>query len=275
MGYGNEQYGIDAYGSNAALAGLLGTFNIVSALPIATNIVRVTLSREPQGISEQLIGDALNFRTWKIVRLDTNVGFTVLSSTPVDVVVYDIRVLESLGSSNIVHRVSAPTLLDINGDPIGEPDNAEFLGILSTSQTTPDRKAASRKFAVRDLANPQGALPSGGTGGVYTIAKDGDYQLHEGTDFAIKQIFRRLMTVRGSYRFLPNFGVGLRVKEPLPAGDLISLQKEIEDQVKLETDVDKVRVALKQNKNQLTVVVQARLKATGQKISVPLPIPLG
>ena len=110
---------------------------------------------------------------------------------------------------------------------------------------------------------------------MYKVSNDGDYQLHGGTDFVRKMIFRRLMTAKGGFRFLPDFGVGLRVKEPLPIGNLISLQKEIEDQVKLEPEVDKVRATVTQDQNHLTVTVFARLKQTGQQLSLPLSIPFG
>lgn len=275
MSYGLEQYGLDSYGSNAAA--LLGGFGIINAIPVSTHVIRVNLSQDPQAISSQLPGDVLNPLTWKVVRTDTGVGFTVLEITPTpDNTEWDIRVLEPLASSNIVHQIATETLLDKNQNPLANPPAiADFTGVLDASLSTPARKAANQKFAIRDLNNPQASLPSGSTGGVYTISKDGDYQLHGGTDFVRKLIFRRLMTTRGAFRFLPGFGVGLKVKEPVPTGDLITLQKQISEQVKLEPEVDRVRVSVAQNENQLTVVVQARLKLTGQQISVPFITPFG
>ncbi len=275
MTYGIEQYGIDPYGGLSA-ADLAASIAIVSATPISTHVVRVLLSKTPQLISAQLPGDALNPRTWKIVRTDTGVGFTILSiSVPNTSKTVDVRVLEALGSSNIEHLISADTLLDSAGNPVTPPSALPFFGLLSAALASHDRRVADSKFAIRDLNNPQGALPSGSTGGVYSISSAGDYQLHDGTDFVRKLIFRRLMTSKGGFRFLPGFGVGLRVKEPVPAGDLISLQKEIEDQVKLEPEVDKVRVSVAQDQNSLTVVVLARLKTTGQQISLPIAVPFG
>ncbi len=274
MSYGLEQYGLDAYGSNAAA---LSGFGILRAVPVATHVVRMHLSEVPQSISSQLPGDVLNPLTWQIIRTDTGVGFTILEISPTpNTRQWDIRVLEPLASSNITHQVATATLIDELGGPLTDPPSiVSFAGILDASLSTPERTAANQKFAIRDLNNPQAALPSGSSGGVYTIGQDGDYQLHGGTDFVRKLIFRRLMTTPGAFRFLPNFGVGLRVKEPLPSGDLITLQKEISEQVKLEPEVDKVRVSVAQNNNQLTVVVQARLKLTGQQISVPFITPFG
>jgi hypothetical protein len=273
MSYGIEQYGIDPYGSLEA--SLLGGFNLVRARPVSTNVVRVTFSQEPQNISAQLPGDVLNPREWKLVRLDTGVGFTILSisATPAKLE-WDVRVLEALASSNISHRISALTLLDTFGDPIAQ-DSADFFGILDASLSTPDRQVANQRYAIRDLNNPQASLASGSTGGVYAVGKNGDYQLHDGTDFVRKLILRRLMTTKGAFRFLPDFGVGLRVKEPLPTGDLISLQNQISDQVKQEPEVEKVRVSVSQDQNKLTVVVLAVLKLTGQQISIPLSTPFG
>lgn len=273
MSYGSEEYGIDAYGSNAAANAV--PLSISEASPVSTHSIRVNLAAEPQHISAQLEGDALNPRTWKVVRMDTGVGFTVLSIEPTCArLCWDIRVLEALASSNIQHEISSETLLDKNQNLISAPTSATFYGLLDASLATHERTAANQGFAIRDLSNPQASLPSGSTGGVYTVA-NGDYKLHGGTDFVRKLILRRLMTIRGGFRFLPGFGVGLQVKQPVPAGDLISLQKEIEDQVKLEPEVDKVRVSITQDENNLTIVVQARIKLTGQQISVPLVTSFG
>ncbi len=272
MSYGQEQYGVDSYGSNDAV---LPQLAITAASPVSTNVVRVTLSREPQTTVASAAGDVLNTRTWKLVRLDSNVGFTIIQISSISETVWDVRVLEALGSSNITHQISADTLLDTVGGLITVPSAFNFAGLLDASVSTPDRLVANRQYSIRDLDNPQAALASGSSGGVYKVSNDGDYQLHGGTDFVRKMIFRRLMTAKGGFRFLPDFGVGLRVKEPLPIGNLISLQKEIEDQVKLEPEVDKVRATVTQDQNHLTVTVFARLKQTGQQLSLPLSIPFG
>lgn len=274
MSYGLEQYGIDPYGSTDS--SVAGGLSIVGAKPVSTHTIRVTLAKEPQAISSQLPGDVFNPRTWTVVRLDSGVGFTVMEVVAITSnLEYEIRLLEALGSSNVQHQVSSETLLGEDGGLIENPMFHNFFGLLDASQSTPERRAAQDKYAIRDIFNPQGLLPSGSTGGVYTVATDGDYQLHGGTDFARKMILRRMMTTRGGFSHLPGFGVGLRVKEPLPSGDLISLQKDIEDQVKLEPEVDKVKVSVSQNKNALTIVVLARLKTTGQQISVPVSTPFG
>ena len=267
MSYGIVPYGKQAYG------GIVADLSLVRAKPASTNVLRVTLTKEPQRQGAQYVGDVLNPRTWQITRDDTGVGFTVLSvSLFDDPLVWDIRILEAFASANIQHTVSAPSLLDNEGSPIDAPRSATFNGITASAKSSDNRQAASRRYAIRDFNNPQPATSIGSEGGVYVIA-NGDYQLHEGTDFVRKQIFRRLMTSKGGFTFLPNFGVGLRVKEPVPAGDLITLQKEITDQVKLEPEVEAVRVVVTQAKNQLTVQVLARLKSTGQQISVPVEVP--
>jgi len=272
MSYGFESYGLDAYGSNAAAS--VGPLTFLGAVAISTNIVQVTLSKPPQALSSQLAGDALNPATWSVIRNDTGVGFTVVEITPTTSdQVWNVRVLEPLASSNVAHTIAASGLLAADGGLSGSPTSAEFQGMLSTKTATPDALAADRDFSIVDLANPQASLSSGATGGVYTIGQDGDYDLDGGTDFVRKLILRRLMTVRGGYRFLPNFGLGIQVKQPLPAADVISFQKEIETQVKLEPEVDKVRVLVTQDRNALTVLVQANLRATGQNITVPLEVP--
>jgi hypothetical protein len=168
--------------------------------------------------------------------------------------------------------VSSTTLLDEGGSPIDAPRNTTFLGSLQKTKSSIDELTARRKFSIRDIDNP--AAPKGSNpGGVFTVSSDGDYLLHEGSDFIRKLIFRRLMTTKGGFYHLPNYGVGLRVKEPLPAGDLISLQKEIKDQIEQEPEITQSRVIVTQSAGALTLVIRARLEPTGQQISFPLNIP--
>lgn len=270
MGYGIQPYGIYYYGC------VVDDLTVVSAVAISTRTVRVTFSKEPQNISAAVTGDVLNPRTWQITRDDTGVGFTILSIAAFDSpLIWDVRVLEPFGSVNIQHTVSAPTLLDTTGSPIDAPRTATFVGALSKDRSTPSERAAQRRYNIRDINNPQAPTADSDANGVFIITDGGDYQLHEGADFIRKLIFRRLMTSRGGFFHLPDYGLGLAVKQPIPSGNLVKLQTEIKNQILLEPEIAKVAVTLKQDQNSLSIVVRARMEPTGQQVTFAKAVPFG
>ena len=59
--------------------------------------------------------------------------------------------------------------------------------------------------------------PLGAIGGSLRIGADGDYVADEGTELMKKLILRRLLTPKGAFFHLPDYGYGLAVKEPTPA----------------------------------------------------------
>ncbi len=269
MSYGTSGYGTSAYG------GVTPNLSIVNAVAISTNVIRVTFTKEPQNILRSLAGDVLNPGEWSITRGDTGQGFNILEITKFSNLIWDVRVLEPLASSNIVHTIAAPGLLDTGGSLIDNPRSATFPGVLDASKATPERRTAFRNQAIRDLDNPPAPAGTNNSGGSLIIGTDGDYQLQDGPGLVRKLIFRRLTTQRGGFWHLPNYGVGLRVKEPVPGSELIKLQAEIERQVRLEPEVDKVSVRITQSGNALTVLVLAKLRPTGQQVSFPLEVPFG
>lgn len=270
MSYGISAYGTSSYGCVPL------TLEVANAFAVSTHTIRVTLTKEPQNKLELLAGDVLNPRTWQVTRLDTGVGFTVIGIEPHDdPLVWDVTVLEPLASVNVQHRIISTTLLDTGGSPIDPPRFFDFPGIIAAADFTNDRRLAQRQYNLRDYKNPMFPVGSDGAGGNLIIDSSGDYVLHEGPEFVRKLIYRRLMTVKGGFWHLPNYGVGLRVKEPLPTGDLITLQREISDQIRREPEVESTQVLVSQNQNSLIIRVQARLKATGQNLDFPIVMPFG
>lgn len=271
MSYGLTPYGTTPYGS------VVADLFIVSAFAVSDRVVRVQLSKPPQFDLKTKAGDVTNPRTWLITRADTGIAFTVLRIEPAPVETpetWDITVLEKFGSKNVTHVVSSSTLLDAGGSLIDEPDQYNFPGALNSDIATVEAQAGKRRATVKDLENPQfdrGAR----TGGTLKIKANGDYQLHSGTEMVKKLILRRILSRPGSFWHLPNYGLGIRVKEPLPSGDLVSLQRAIVDECKKEPEVSDVVAKVSQDRNALTLVIYARLKATGQSITLPVDVPFG
>lgn len=269
MSYGIAPYGISPYGC------VTPDLSITSAVVVSTHVVRVTLTKDAQDILRSLAGDVRNPKTWKITRSDTSQSFTVLHISKVSQLVWDIRVLEKFAARYVTHSVSSATLLDAGGSLIDLPRTAQFVGIISAAASTPERVLAGRRHGIRDLNNPPGPSGSNTVGGTLLIGSDGDYQLHDGADFVRKLIFRRLTTMPGAFWHLPNYGVGLAAKQPLPGGGLLKLKSEVERQLKLEPEISKVSATIRQSGNGLNILIRAQLHPSGQQVSFPLEVPFG
>ena len=107
--------------------------------------------------------------------------------------------------------------------------------------------------------------------GALQIGADGDYTLQQGAALVRKLIIRRLITRPGEFYHLPDYGLGLRVKEPVP-GSIITLRGEIERQVELEPEVESAlaKVSFSPTNNILTIQLQVVLKATGESFQIGL-----
>jgi hypothetical protein len=240
-----------AWGSTALS---LSSLFVVSAAALNTRTVRVVLSALPQQAGIAIPNDILNPATWTVQRLDTAAFFTVLLIDPTaDPLSFDVTVLEDFGPVSVTHRVTAATLKSVLGALIGSPDYADFLGLSSANAVAP---VAPR---TRDYANAP--TPFNPLGGTLQITAAGDYATIGGKELLRKLIVRRLITSPGEFFHLPEYGVGLRVKEPLPAADLTKLRAEIERQILLEPDVVSVRVSLRFTPAQGTLEVAVFAKA--------------
>jgi len=257
------------YGS--AVAGL-GT-SLQKALALSTNTIRVWLTAEPKHSSKDTVGDALNPSTWAVQRLDTTAFFHVVGVVAYTPLVYDVVVFEALGAVDVTHRVSSSTLEDVGGGLLRTPRHADFVGAASSAQSTSANRAATRRVASRDLYNyPADQGEAGVVGGTLQVTASGDYAEMMGADLLRKLIIRRLISIPGDFFHLPEYGVGLRGKEPTSLGNLPKLKAEIERQVLLEPEVESAHAVLTQDADTLTVQVRAKLRVSGQSLDVMLPV---
>lgn len=264
MSFGTSGWGVSGWGDvGVSSAGI----SVSGAVAVSTKVVRVTLSAPPKNSNSVTRGDALNPRTWTVQRLDTSAFFTVLGVSKVNPTVYDVLVYEPFAAVLVSHMVSSTTLVAATGELVTAPTFATFAGLIDKSVATPQAQTAQRRLTIRDIANPP--LPKAGSSlaGTFVINGSGDYSFDEGTELLRKLIIRRLITKKGEFFHLPAYGIGIREKEPIP-GSLLTLQAEIERQVRLEPEVDAVKVKLLQDRNVLTVQLSAKLRKTGGQVEI-------
>lgn len=268
MTWGLGLWGLGPFGS------LSSAISVASALASSTNTVRVTLTNLPQEIDATANGDVLNTATWLVTRLDTGQVFTVLQVRPFDEpYTFELDLLEPLGNYRITHRVQSSTLLSSAGILISAPKSADFAGVVVS--VAPPLSTPQRSYTSVDLANPPAPQGLDSLGGTLIIDANSDYRNEDGASLLRKLIIRRLVTVPGEFFHLPTYGVGITVKEPLRGGDIIKLQKLIEQQVLLEPDVESVQaqVSLSRSSGILTLKIKALQRKNGEAVEIGLQVP--
>lgn len=268
MTYGTSSYGTSSYG------GVEADLAIERLYPIAANQLWVKFTKEPQNINAYTEGDVLNPRTWKMYRDDTGVGFTVLNIEKINETIWLVTTLERFGTDKIDHILSLATLKDKGGGWFDSPYTFTFKGIVVSNESTNVRRAEKRRYAVADLDAPQAPSGLNTIGGVYTI-KHGDYALHQGESMVEKLIIRRIMTPRGAFSAigLVNYGLGIRVKEPLPVADIVKFQQAAKLEARQEPEVEDISIVVEQDQNAFTIFIAAKLTSQSKPVSFSVPIP--
>lgn len=251
--------------------------SIVAARALATHEVAVTLSAEPMHSSNLVPGDALNPATWTVQRLDTAEFLHVVNAVPISPVEYGVITLEGFAGVDVLHTVSSATLLDPIGELLHTPKSADFYGVLDENEVTSAARLARGRVTSRDVSNYHTPTPANSLfGGTLAINAAGDYESMSGAPLVKKLLIRRLISKPRDFFHLPDYGVGLRDKEPIPAGNLGKLRAEIDRQARLEPEVSDVAVGLTlSNQGVLTVQLRAKLVPTGQEVQFTLPVGQG
>lgn len=267
-GWGLTPWGLGPWGFG------FGPVTITNAYAISDRIVRVVLSAAPLEVRSTVAGSVLNPQTWTVQVPSTGRVLTVLSVAQADTLTWDILTLESFDSHYVTMAVGTDKLKDALGAPVGLITFG-YAGALRDAVSTPQKRATTRGFGQRDIANPP--TPNSPVGGTLEITSTGDYKGVEGPQLLRKLILRRLVSRPGDFFHLPNYGAGLREKEPLPDNNLIKLKKAIELQIQQEPDVEttNVRLAYDYATSALLVSMKVRMTQTGQQVDVALPMPTG
>lgn len=254
-GWGTGSWGTSSWG-----LGLDPALTFVGAVASSIRTVEVTLSRAPLAVSPILPGDALNPQTWTVERLDTEAELLVVGVSRIGPETFELLLLDLLGPYLSMHRVSADGLLDPIGGLVDAPRSFDFAGVIAVALSPAPESTQDLRSAFDT--------------GTLAVEVSGDYALHAGADLLRKLIIRRLTTMTGGFFHMPDYGLGMRVKEPLTTTDLVRLKGEIERQVLEEPEVAAVRAAVSLGSNGVLMLsLRARLRASNQEITVPMEIP--
>lgn len=222
-GYGISPYGASPYGIPTEMS--LGF-----ALPSSIRRVRVELTSPPRMKTKSVPGDALNPKSWSVSRLDTLESLFVLKVEPVNSITFDLFLMKKIGDYPVEHEVRAELLFSMGGSEIVAPVSAVFLGVTWPLSTSPELLVTS------DLKYVQP--------GVFDVDSTGDYSNITNLEVLKKVILRKITTIPSSFFHMPDFGIGVRVKEPIPTSDLVTLKRQIELAVLQEPEVASASVSL-------------------------------
>ncbi len=259
------------------------------AYAVGDRVVRVELTAEPLHFSNTGEGDALNPRTWRIQDPATGRLWTLLSVRQVDSKTFEILTLESLPKHFTELELASFDLVTVLGVPF---PTLQFLfnGCYLAANNTSDSRLTANGVVQKDITNaiaPTSTTSSGDlnggnpygdlVSGTLEIDSAGDYTSQSGVSFVKKLILRRLIAKKGDFFHIPSYGVGLRVKEPLPVNDLRKLAAAIEQEVNREPEVQasKANLSYSASASALNVQVLVRLKPNGQTAQVSLTVPTG
>lgn len=262
-GWGVAPWGVSGWG------GVTSPIAFSYAFALTTRDVGVVLTGD--ALAESVIGDgdALNPATWSVYEVDssgtTTRSLTVIAVTPrVSNSQFVVRTLEPFSRYPNVHVVASSTLRDALGVVLDLPRSAEFTGVIAAVSET-------ARIMPADLLN----APANNTtlAGALVVGSDGDYNNQRGADLLRKLVTRRLTTTRGGFFYLPNYGIGLKLKEPVPLSSLRLLKNDIANEIAKEPDITNVRVAASLSRDGvLTINVTATFVATGDDVSTELEL---
>lgn len=255
-GWGLGGWGLGSWGFG------LGPFSlfIANAYASSTRSIHVTLSQPAD------LASALSPTSWTIQRLDTGEFLTVITVVAGALnQEFDVYTIERFPAYPNQLQIRGDGLLSASLSPIVPPKFAVVYGLANS--------VSVNSVKVVDLENPQYELPDR-VAGTLRVDSSGDYVDHSGVPFLRKLVIRRLMTTPGDFFHLPDYGIGIRLKEPLPMNDLVKLRTEIQRQVLLEPEFDSAQVSVSLATNGvLTITVKAVLSTTQQEVVIPIEVP--
>lgn len=113
--------------------------------------------------------------------------------------------------------------------------------------------------------------------GTFRVGEDGDYQFDDGLRNLKKRILRRLVTKKGGFAFLPDYGVGAleAVKKLNMAATRQMIADEAQRQIAREPDVEAVSVRAVQRSIGVVVFVTLVRTTSGAGVKVELPVEIG
>jgi len=259
-GFGPSPWGGGAWGAGASPLGIAKLYSV------GERQLRVELTASPR--LDAAGGGIYDPNGWIVTRQDTGLRFHVMCVRYVSLpLVFDLVTLRRFGSDNVALLVANSQLHDMMG--LQTPVSGVCYGTRWTDATSAEDGAVNRRLVARDLANRQ--VP-GDTwrGGTLQIDPGGDYTTVSGIELVEKLIRRRVMTPRGAFRHLPDYGFGMQEKELFKTSELPYLRAEILRQVKQEPEVDDASATLSMDlaHGVLTLDLKVKLQKTGALVGI-------
>lgn len=237
-GFGQEAFG-DPFGAG-------GPLHVVRARAVKGHVVRVVFDEEPYHASSSGRFDALNPANYLVEAVVGEVFGGSIFTTGVDsdlivgptygpVYVGDERAVDVHVDRPFVlgmtYRVTAINIVSQFGGALGAPTSAEFPGVVQPAVAAKVR----RRLGYVDFATDV-------VGGNYVVDDSGDIAVTTAESSLRKRVFRRASTPRGAFAHLPDYGVGMRLKDVAGPSDLQTLKTELTQQIKQEPDVQDVDI---------------------------------
>ena len=260
-------WGGGTWGAGSWGGGLGGGISFIDVVAIRENVLRLEFDQAVY-FSELLdAGDASVPELWTVTAAAGSAGMDGETTRPVRVIK-----VELAGEEDGVEPADFGRFVNLILDRPMTPfpavydvawTNVYAADLESFSAGTSDVYSVYRLLEVpqvqtalpsRDLANPQtlgmaaASLPRSSTASLGTFGTDdtGDYAFDEGNVNLKKRAIRRLVTRKGAFAHLPNYGVGVpdEAKRLAQATVLSRLKNDAEAQIGEEPDVQAVKVAI-------------------------------
>ncbi len=290
MSWGEGPWGLTPWGGGSLE--LSGTsFEVLRAIAIRENVVRVFFSQAVYWSAWHDAGDASRANRYQITAIEGTVGIDGLPVRPVAVA--------------FVERSVPPDVLALSVDVVVDrpfsPWGAQYLvevgqiRSFSGNDLDPTKRTAifdglyralpsaltDLQVANNDIANPQtlsallDPMPITTDSrmlGTYQPDTTGDYARDEGVTSYRKRVIRRLTTRKGAFAHLPGYGVlyPMALKQLGKAGLREALAADAEDQVRAEPETVDVKVSIRQEGSLTRFIVRVKTKA-GASLDLDVP----
>lgn len=262
--WGSGSWGAGSWGGGPGLGG--GDLAFLDAQPIRENVVRVEFSEKIYLSNLLDAADAGIVSKWQVSPVSGSIGMSGDPARSVRVVGVEFSD-EDEGVAEEDYGRFVNLVLDRPMTPFPAEYDVYWADIFSASLASAldgnarlfsayriiDPPQVERGRPSRDFANPQTVaearaqlsdVASALALGTFGIGDDGDYATDEGRPSLKKRVLRRLMTIKGAFAHLPNYGVGVPAEaKRLGISAVISrLAGDAESQILEEPDVAKCRV---------------------------------
>lgn len=289
-GWGSAPWGAGPWGAGGA-----ADLELLRAVAIRENVVRLFFNVAPQFTRLLTPNDAANPKRFQFTPLATPVGLDGEVARPVlPVLVSRAKVAQSFGTELDVtldrplspwptrYIVACNQLVSIDGALLSPSHASLTFDAVYRALRQQDASDASPS---RDIANPQtyqaqlDPLPQAGDPlalGVIPIDASGDYAFDQGIPQLKKRIFRRLLTVKGKFPAIPTYGVGIPAygKRLSVEGVRQEIVQEAEKQLRQEPDVAEVKVtAFTSPDNPAITIFRIRVRVSGSQGTTQFDIP--